>query len=104
MEQIIENHEWLQDETRTKSALCFALADLPEAWRADLTPTAFHADPEAWKVDVQVAGAPHTLVFPAHPRLVEAQSRYPGMTLLGLDEEGAWKVQVWLETSALKAV
>lgn len=103
MEHVIENHEWIQDEHRTKSALCFALSDLPEGLCDGLTSATFRATPEAWRVDLETTGAPHTLVFPAHPQLVEAQSRYDGLTLLGLDEAGAWKLQLWLDTPALQA-
>lgn len=97
MELSIDNHEWIQDEEQTKSALCFSLEDLPEEWERPIEALAFEQTPTEWRVTIKAGPEQHVLRFEAHPQLVTAQSRYPGLTLIGLDMQGNWLLQTWLE-------
>lgn len=106
MNLTLPNHEWIQDEGRTKSALCFALADLPAEWGAPLIATAFdqvrrngEGDnfEDEWRVHVKAGEEEHVLIFPAHPQLTGAQAEYPGITIVGLDDEGNWVLHQWLD-------
>lgn len=96
MELHIDNHEWLQDEEKTKSALCFSLEDLPPEWPQPIEPLAFEQSGNEWRMTVQAGSDRHVLTFEAHPQLIAAQSRYPGLTLIGLNAMGEWITQAWL--------